>query len=513
VNNLIRELKNEDATKALGRELSLFASCGMVICLSGDLGAGKTTLARALIQALSINQKPLEIPSPTFSLVQSYEALRINVYHFDLYRINNSDEVYELGLFDDLEDRLTIIEWPDRIETDQLKDRLEICIETINEYRTATLKGFGTMEKLVERMNAITSFLDHGPWKNADRQFLQGDASARRYERLSLPNKDNVILMDMPDKADGPVINAGKPYSQIAHIAEGIIPVAAINKTLHQLGFCTPLSLQEDLPNGLMIIEDFGDQVFGAMLNESIDMNEPVMAATQLLAHMTTIEWSDMAISGNFKHQVQAYGDDAMAIECSLLLDWFWPLLKNGKASQEVRDSFFNIWKNLFPLANTSAPVWVLRDFHSPNLIWLPERKDIDRVGLIDTQDCLLGHPAYDLVSMLQDARVDLPDEFEVRFFRHYTQLRQELDPGFDEKSFAAAYAMLGAQRATKILGIFARLAKRDGKPGYLKNIPRVSAALEHNLSHPALWELAQWYQTYLPVEERSLDHPLGSAV
>jgi aminoglycoside/choline kinase family phosphotransferase len=139
-----------------------------------------------------------------------------------------------------------------------------------------------------------------------------------------------------------------------------------------------------------------------------------------------------------------------------------------------------------------------LRDYHSPNLLWIPERKGLQRVGLIDTQDAVMGHGAYDLVSMTQDARVDIPEPLAARTVEHYLTLRTG-DPGFDRESFLTAYAVLGAQRATKILGIFARLSKRDGKHGYLRHMPRVSRALARNLEHPALAPLRQWYLEHLP--------------
>ena len=143
-------------------------------------------------------------------------------------------------------------------------------------------------------------------------------------------------------------------------------------------------------------------------------------------------------------------------------------------------------------------PVWTLRDFHSPNLLWLPHRTGLQRVGLIDTQDCVLGHPAYDLVSMLQDARVTIAPDTADELLAHYCTHRHRAGD-FDATEFRAAFAILGAQRATKILGIFARLFRRDGKPGYLRHMPRVSAYLARNLQHPALAALAAWYRQHLP--------------
>ena len=170
---------------------------------------------------------------------------------------------------------------------------------------------------------------------------------------------------------------------------------------------------------------------------------------------------------------VPPYDLRAQLIEVDLLPAWFWPHLRGGAVPENLHREFTALWRAVLPAAIPARPVWTLRDYHSPNLLWLPERHGLQRVGLIDTQDCVLGHPAYDLAAMLQDARV--------------------------AAAFAEAYAVLGAQRATKILGIFARLSKRDGKPGYLRHMPRVARYLERDLRHPALAGLRAWFEQHLP--------------
>ena len=141
----------------------------------------------------------------------------------------------------------------------------------------------------------------------------------------------------------------------------------------------------------------------------------------------------------------------------------------------------------------------MLRDFHSPNLLWLPDRQGVARVGLLDFQDAVIGPTAYDLASLLQDARVDVPDELEVTLLSRYVQKRREADPDFDPPAFIKSYATLAAQRASKILGIFARLNQRDGKPQYLRHIPRVWAYLQRSLAHPSLAPLGAWYSVHVP--------------
>jgi aminoglycoside/choline kinase family phosphotransferase len=160
------------------------------------------------------------------------------------------------------------------------------------------------------------------------------------------------------------------------------------------------------------------------------------------------------------------------------------------------RIRYLEMWSRALRFLDTEAKTWALRDYHSPNLIWLPERTGLNRIGIIDFQDCLIGHPAYDLVSLLQDARVTVPDEMELKLLSHYARLRRSHDAAFDMASFARAYALLGAQRSTKILGIFSRLDKRDLKPQYLKHIPRMEGYLAKNLAHPALAEIRTWFET-----------------
>jgi hypothetical protein len=189
---------------------------------------------------------------------------------------------------------------------------------------------------------------------------------------------------------------------------------------------------------------------------------------------------------------------DALLIEVELLPDWY--LRKLGvRLSDAKRDTYLSLWRDaLLPIVE-EPPTWVLRDFHSPNLLWLSDRPGIAHVGLLDFQDAVLGSPAYDVASLLQDARVDVPEMMELALLSRYLRARHKADPAFDAASFARAYATMAAQRASKILGIFARLEKRDGKPQYLRHMPRVRAYLQRSLAHPALAPLAAWYRANVP--------------
>ena len=167
--------------------------------------------------------------------------------------------------------------------------------------------------------------------------------------------------------------------------------------------------------------------------------------------------------------------------------------------SSSAQAIFSNLWRAALQEIVTGPQTWALRDYHSPNLMWLPQRTGLARIGLLDFQDCVLGSPAYDVASLAQDARVSVSPELELKLLGHYAMLRRSQDPAFDMAAFARAYAIMGAQRATKVLGIFARLNKRDGKPQYLAHMPRVRAYLLRDLAHPALGELKAWYENHLP--------------
>jgi aminoglycoside/choline kinase family phosphotransferase len=167
-----------------------------------------------------------------------------------------------------------------------------------------------------------------------------------------------------------------------------------------------------------------------------------------------------------------------------------------------LANEFRGLWRPLLAGAAKADPGWVLRDYHSPNLMWLPNRDGVRRVGILDFQDALVGPLAYDLVSLLQDARLDVPEALERELLARYCSARGAQSQHFSSDRFVSLYATLGAQRNSKILGIFARLAKRDGKRGYLAHIPRVARYLERGLAHPALAELRRFYAREFPAAQ-----------
>ncbi|MET0866777.1 MAG: tRNA (adenosine(37)-N6)-threonylcarbamoyltransferase complex ATPase subunit type 1 TsaE, partial [Pseudorhodoplanes sp.] len=219
-------LANEGATQALAADIANALEPGDFVTLSGDLGAGKTTFARALIRALA-NDPGIAVPSPTFTLMQTYELPRFALVHADLYRLTSPDELVELGLEDLAENSVVLMEWPDRAGNRLPADRIDIAF-TLSakhslERRDVAVTGHGALSARVERIAELSEFLRKAGFAHAKRQRMQGDASTRIYERLNLEGKP-AILMNAPRRPDGPPVRDGKPYSAIAHLAEDVKP-------------------------------------------------------------------------------------------------------------------------------------------------------------------------------------------------------------------------------------------------------------------------------------------------
>jgi N-acetylmuramate 1-kinase len=499
------ELPDEAASEAFATSLAMMLRPGDLVLLQGELGAGKTTFARALIRAVA-NDPELEVPSPTFTLVQSYELPGLAVAHMDFYRLDDPGEVAELGVDDALETGAVIIEWPERAGTMLPPGGLIVRLEEQGSGRDAhiTAPDAGWLERL-DRLAGVGRFITAAGWQRARRVRIPGDASSRRYERLAGgPEGACALLMDMPARPDGPPVRAGLPYSRIANLAEDIRAVEAVNAGLLAQGLSAPRIYAIDLEAGLALIEDFGAGSFNSLIREGLDLSEQLTAAVELLADMAVRDWpATVTLSDGSRYGFRPYDRDALMIEAGLCLDWYWPWLTGATPDEAARQAFTAAWDEVLPLATADKPVWVLRDFHVDNLFWLPEREGVARVGLIDTQDCVLGHPAYDLASLLLDVRVTFPKQVSDDYLDMYCALRGASEETFGEARFRQAYAVLGAQRATKILGIFARLAKRDGKPGYLRFLPRTSGVLEYCLREPSLAPVRAWFDQYLPVRLR----------
>jgi tRNA threonylcarbamoyl adenosine modification protein YjeE len=494
-------LPNEEATERFVTDIAAALEPGDLVTLSGDLGAGKTTFARAMIRHLA-GDPTIAVPSPTFTLMQVYELRRHTVVHADLYRLDAPGELSELGFDDFPEDAITLLEWPDRAAGFLPPDRLDIAFmlapQLGPDYRNVRVTGYGTFAPRAERLAAVRRFLHESGFEQAERKRIQGDASSRSYERLTLGER-TAILMNAPRRPDGPPVRDGKPYSAIVHLAEDVKPFVAMANGLAQFGFSAPRIYDADIEDGLLIIEDFGNEFIVAG-NPLAPVEERYAAATDMLVALHRIRDlpETLPVAPHVEHKVPRYDIDALLMEAELLLDWYLPSL-GVQVPDVTRSVFVAMWREVLQPAIETDLTWVLRDFHSPNLMWLPDREGVARIGLLDFQDAVVGPAAYDLASLLQDARVDVPDSLEVSLLGRYVQNRREADPEFDSSTFIKTYATMAAQRASKVLGIFARLDRRDGKPQYLRHIPRVYSYLQRSLSHPSLATLQGWYSVHVP--------------
>ncbi|NND48759.1 MAG: tRNA (adenosine(37)-N6)-threonylcarbamoyltransferase complex ATPase subunit type 1 TsaE [Rhizobiales bacterium] len=496
-----RTLGSPEITGDLGAKIALWLRPGDFIALTGPLGAGKTVLARAIISALG--PSPEEVPSPSFTLVQHYPDLRLPAAHFDLYRISEQGELDELGIEDALEAGLVLVEWADRFESALPSDRLEIALEdTSPDMREAMLIGHGGWDARLRRSVDLAAFIDGAGWTHARRQWLKGDASTRAYERLVDPaSGQSALVMNAPRGPDGPPVRDGLSYSRIAHLAEDVNAFVAVDRHLLALDLSAPQILAADTGRGFLLIEDLGNCLYGDLIASHSDLSAPYEAAVDALCRIHAAPPPDgLAIGDSKMHPLSRYDPAAMLIEVELLVDWAWPAWKGAPCPHDIREAYCDAWSN--NLASLGGPeVLTLRDFHSPNLIWLPEREGAARAGLIDFQDAVIGHPAYDLVSLAQDARIDLPDGLERHIVDYWLACRPAHVADISRDHFEADYALLGAQRAAKIAGIFTRLAERDGKPDYLAHMPRVLEFLRANLVHPRLAEIADWFDEHVELE------------
>jgi tRNA threonylcarbamoyl adenosine modification protein YjeE len=496
-------LSNEEATRRLAIDIAAALEPGDLVTLSGDLGAGKTTFARALIRHLA-GDDTVEVPSPTFTFMQAYELPRFTLVHADLYRVSATAELAELG-FDDLPDgAVVLMEWPDRAAGFLPPDRLDIAFTLTPagepEMRNVRCVGYGSFVPRVERIAHIRAFLDETGFGEAYRTRMQGDASTRIFERLTLSDR-SFVLMNAPRRPDGPPVRDGKPYSAIAHLAEDIVPYIALAAGLRDLGLSAPEILHADLDQGLIVMEDFGNERIVAG-DPPAPIEECYVAAVDLLATLHGRDLPEtLPVTSELIYRLPAYGAEAFLIEAELLLDWY--LVGAGApATTAARTAFGKLWREALLPAIAAPPTWVLRDYHSPNLLWLAQRDGIARIGLLDFQDALIGPAAYDVASLLQDARVDVPEAMEMSLLGRYVRSRLGDDREFDTADFTRIYATLAAQRATKILGIFARLDRRDGKSQYLRHMPRLWSYLQRALAHPALAALKAWYATNVPAPD-----------
>ena len=489
------DLSTPEALKAFASRLAPFVSPVDFIALYGDLGAGKTTFVQGLLPALGVEET---VTSPTYQLVHSYAAARHTIHHCDFYRVGPGEDE-EIGLSEMCSTGAVLVEWPGAIRGSLPPDRLEVRIEVEGGSRRVSLAAFGAWERKLSRFREIKAFLDANGWGGAQCVAIRGDASARLFSRLKR-GADVIMLMDWPPVSDGPPIRDGRPYCQIARLARKGSPFLAVSDWLREkAGLSAPAVAAFDLDRGLFLAEDLGDAVFSALVAEGEPL-DPLyaLAVDGLLAIRASKPPRDLPLRSAASYRVPEFDREALEVELDLLLQWYFKLLPAHGAPETRNRTFLEAWSPFLDWLGRQEKDLILRDYHSPNLLLCEERSGLAKLGVIDFQDAVWGHPAYDLVSLLQDARLEAPEETERRLYARYCEDAAKSDASFDPASFAKAYAILGAQRNTKILGIFARLSLRDGKNGYLAHLPRIGRYLFRNLAHPDLKPLRAWYEANL---------------
>ncbi len=469
---LTLHLATEADTSRLARAFAALLVPGDTVLLDGPIGAGKSHFCRVLIQTRLGRAE--DVPSPTFTLVQTYPA-DVEIWHADLYRLTHPDEVLELGLDEAFASAICLVEWPDRLGSHQPKGAIRIRLRDAGEGRSAEI-DFGTKPELAAtlvsewRGEAIRDFLGQSGWGDALCKPLAGDASARRYARLRLGAR-TAILMDAPPGQ-----------------ADDVADFAKVARHLRSIDLSAPQVLAEDLSQGFLLLEDFGDGIF-ARLTETDPACEATLyqAASDVLLHLQSHPPAPDLLNLTALDWAEASG---MVLDC-------YRFAITGEKSDTA--NFTTVLSDTLARWADGPRVMILRDYHAENLMYLPARQGLAQVGLLDFQLAQLGQPGYDLVSLLQDARRDVSANVEAAMIRRFLD-----GNGTIEAAFRPAYAALAAQRALRILGIFAKQCLYDGKPRYVALIPRVWAQLQRNLARPELAALAKICADLLPAPNRA---------
>jgi aminoglycoside/choline kinase family phosphotransferase len=364
------------------------------------------------------------------------------------------------------------------------------------------------------RGDQVRAFVARAGWGGAIVEPLAGDASTRRYMRLRL-GKASAMLMDQPrgaetascppDASEAERLALG--YNAMARLAgPDCRPFAAVSAFLRSAGLSGPDILAHDYDAGFLLIEDFGegrmaDLILGGAAE--VPFYETAVDALAILHRHAAP--AVLQVPGGGALRFQAYDTMAMLAEVKLLSAWFYPAVVGQALPASAEEEFDALWRAALEMLRVTSPVMILRDYHAENLMWLDARTGVERAGLLDFQDALSGSAAYDLISLTEDARRDVAPELADAMMRRYIERRCAEDRGFDPEAFRFSAALLAAQRNTKIVGIFARLWKRDGKPRYTQFLPRMWGYLARDLAHPALADLRGWFDRHVPPSYRGV--------
>ena len=364
------------------------------------------------------------------------------------------------------------------------------------------------MKWSTDRESAKRVFLAQAGLSWDRREPLAGDASTRSYERLHLPEGRSLMLMDAPPSAEsrpcGPLASREERekagYNAMARLSAGRVDAfAAAAGFLRSQGLSAPEVIALDVAQGLMVLEDLGDTLFTHALAEGRSEEELYAAAIDALVQLHAVRPPVILEAENARWPLLTYDDLALKTGADLFIEWAPKLVTMRPLDAAARAEWDALWAPVRLRGEVGATVFTHRDYHAENLIWLPDREGVARVGLLDFQDAVRAHPAWDLLSLLQDARRDVSPELERTCLDRYLAARPEVD----REVFMADYHALAALNNTRILGIFARLIVRDAKTRYGAFMRRVWRQLERDLEAPGLAGLNRWFAHYAPAEVR----------
>lgn len=359
-----------------------------------------------------------------------------------------------------------------------------------------------------EREAQRAGFLARAGFGAAERQPLTGDASTRRYERLRLADGTSLIFMDqVPALESAPCPpdatreeRQALGYNALARLAAGRVDAFLTTAAwLREQGLSAPTIIAADPEHGLAVLEDLGDDLFVQAIAAGQDEAPLYEAAIDALVRLHQIAPPDMLAYDGVSWPLLTYDEVALETAGRLFVEWLPKLSPELDFDPEALAAWDAAWAPILARGEAGATVFCHRDFHAENLVWLPDRQGAARVGLLDFQDALKAHPAWDLSMLLHDARRDVSPALEAAALARYFASR----PDVDRAQLLADFHALGALNVVRILGIFARLVVRDGKPRYAAFMPRLWGYLDRCLADRDMAGVKTWFDRHAPAGTR----------